>query len=71
MYFLRTQTSFRAVTFSEKLVLRNHRHSIYTWKDFPLTMIHSFKYNVSWSTFEIRQFFIIESSKQCKNFNTG
>ena len=56
--------------FSEKLVMRNQLHSIYTWKDFPLTMIHSFKYTLSWSALEIPQFFIIENSKQCINFNT-
>ena len=52
-YFLRTQTSFSTVTFFEKLVLRNQLHRIYTWKDFPLTMMHSFKYTTSWSAFEI------------------
>ena len=34
-------------------------------------MIHSIKYTMSWPAFEIPQFFIIENSKQCINFNTG
>ena len=50
--------------------LCNQLRSAYTWKDFPLTMIYSLKYTLSWSISEIPQFFIIENSKQCINFNT-
>ena len=49
----------RAVT--EKLALRNQILSIYTWKGFPLTIIHYFKYSVSWSGTEICQFYIVEN----------
>ena len=35
------------------IVLRNQFHSIYTWKDFPLTSIHSFKHSTVGSDFEI------------------
>ena len=59
-YFLRT------VTFSEKLVLRNQLHCIYTWKDFH---IHSFKYTVGWFDFEIPQIFFVENNKQYMNFS--
>ena len=31
----------------------------------------AFKHIMSWSEFEIRQFFVIESRKQCINFNIG
>ena len=37
----------RTVTFSEMLDQRNQLNSIYTYKDFPLTTIHSFKYTTS------------------------
>ena len=60
-----------AVTFSEKLVLLDVLHSTYTWKDFPLTSIHSFKYTMIWSDLEIPLSFIVENSKRCMNFNTG
>ena len=46
------------------MVLRNQFYNIYTWKDFPLTIIHSFKYSMVSSDFEILQSFIVESSKQ-------
>ena len=49
----------RAVT--EKLALRNQIHSIHTWKGFPLTIIHSFKYSVSWSGTETCRFYIVEN----------
>ena len=62
-YFLKT------VTFSEKLVLRKQFHRIYTSKSFPLTSIHSFKYSMVRSDFEIPQPFIVENSKQRINFN--
>ena len=45
----------RIVTISEKLVLRNQRHWIYTWKDFPLAIYNSFKYTRGWCDFEIPQ----------------
>ena len=53
--------------------MRNQFHCIYTRNDFPLTIIDSFKYSMSWSDFEIPQFFIVENShsKQCMSFNTG
>ena len=31
----------------------------------------AFKHIMSWSEFEIRQFFVIERRKQCINFNIG
>ena len=54
-YFLQT------VFFAEKLLLHNHVRSIYTWKDFTLTSIHSFKYCMIWSYFELPQSFIVEN----------
>ena len=62
-YFLKT------VTFL--IILRNKFHSIYTWKDSSLTSIHSFKYTMVWSDFEILQSFIVQNSKKRINFNTG
>ena len=41
--FLRSRCFLRTVTFSEKLVVRNQLHYIYTGKDFPLTITYSFK----------------------------
>ena len=67
----RSRYLLRTVPFSEKLVLRNQLHCIYTWKDFPSTIIHFIKYTRGWSDFEILQFFIIENRRQCMNFNAG
>ena len=53
--FFRSRYFLRTVTFCEKLVLRNQLYCIYTWKD--LTIIHSFKYTMDWSDFEIPHFF--------------
>ena len=64
MYFLK-----RVIFFL--IVLRKQFYSIYTWKDCPLTSIHSFKYSIVWSDFEIPQSFIVGNSKQRINFNTG
>ena len=61
--FLRSRYSLKNSFFL--IVLRNQFHIIYTWKDFTLTSIHSFKY------FEVPQTFIVENSKQSINFNTG
>ena len=58
--FLGTGISWEESLF---VVLRNQLHSIYTWKDFQLTIIYSFKYTMGWSDFEILQFFIIENTK--------
>ena len=68
---LQEQFFQKTVTFPEKLVLRNQFQGIYTWKDFQLTSIHSFKYIMVWSDFDIPQSFIVENSKQSINFNTG
>ena len=64
-YFLRT------VTFSEKLVLRNQLHCIYTRKDVPLSIIHSFQQRMAWFDFEILHFFIDENGKRCMNLRKG
>ena len=42
---------------------------IYIWKGFPLASIHSFKYTMVWSNFEIPRSFIVENSKKRINFN--
>ena len=68
--FFGSRYFLRRVNFSEKLVLRNQLHCIYTRKEFPLTIIYSFEYSMGWSDFETPQFFIVENSKQCMNFNT-
>ena len=67
--FFRSRYFLRAVTFSEMLVLRNQVCCIYTWIDYPLTIIYSFKYTKGWSDFkyskgwsEITQFIIIEKN---------
>ena len=52
------------------IVLRNQFQSIYTWKEFLLTSIHSFKYSMVRSDFEIPQSFIVENNKQRINFNS-
>lgn len=54
----------KKVTFFEKLVLRDQLQSIYTSKDFPLTITYSFRYAMIWSDFETPQLFIDENSKQ-------
>ena len=71
-YFFRKRT-FLGVGISWKkslflIVLRNQFHSIYTWKEFTLTNIHSFEYSMVSSLFEIPQFLIDENSKQRINF---
>ena len=53
------------------IILHNQFHSIYTWKDFSLTIVHSFKYAMVWSDFESLKSFIVEISKQRINFNVG
>ena len=72
----RSRRFFRTATFSEEQLfyeqvflekshsfliasLRNQLHCINTWKDF-----------MAGSDFETPQFFVIENSKQCMNFNT-
>ena len=59
---------FRARYFLKKslflTVLRNQFHSGYTWKGFPLTSIHSFKYSMVRHDFEIPRSFIVENSNQ-------
>ena len=42
------------------MVLRNQFYNIYTWKDFPLTIIHSFKYSMVSSAFEILQSLLLK-----------
>ena len=54
----------KKVTFFEKLVLRDQLQSIYTSKDFPLTITYSFRCAMIWSDFETPQLFIDENSKQ-------
>ena len=78
----RSKYFFRTATFSEEelertwkqshflTVLRNQLDSIYTWKDFLLTSIHSFQYTMAYADFEIPQSFVVENSKQRTNFNT-
>ena len=45
----------------------------FIWYNFvaPLTISHSVKCTMSWSDFEIPQFFIVEFIKQCIEFNIG
>ena len=69
--FFRSRYFLKRVAFSGKLVLRDQFHSIYTWKDFSLTNIYSFKYIMIWKDLEIPLLFIVENSKQCINFNIG
>ena len=69
--FFRGWYFFSAVNFSEMLVMRNQIYSIFIWRGFLLTIIHSLQYTMSWLKIEIPQFSIVESSKQCINFNTG
>ena len=69
--FFRTWYFFSAVNFSEMLVMRNQIYSIFIRRGFLLTIIHSLQYTMSWLEIEIPQFCIVESSKQCINFNTG
>ena len=76
MYFFRSWTFLGAGIlenshFSEKLLLRNQVHNRYTWKNFPLTSIHSFDYTLIWFGFELPQSFIVKNSKQCINFIGG
>ena len=42
--FFRSRYFLKTVASSGKLVLRDQFHSIYTWKDFSLTNIYSFKF---------------------------
>ena len=66
--FFRSRYLLKTVTSSKKLVPHNHFHSIYTWRDFSLTVIYYFTYTMIWSDFEIQQFFVLfENSKQCIN----
>ena len=60
--FLGTGISWKKSLFL--IVLRNQFHSIYAWRKFPLTSIHSFKYSMVRSDSEIPQSFIIENCKQ-------
>ena len=69
-HFFRRGTVLGA-NISWELVLGNQPCSIYTWKDFPLTIIYSFKYSMIYSDFQIPQFFIAKFSKQCINSGTG
>ena len=69
-HFFRRKT-FLGANISWELVLCNQPCSIYTWKDFPLTIIYSFKYSMIYSDFQIPQFFIAKISKQCINSETG
>ena len=55
-FFRRSTFLAAAISWKQSLfviVLRNQFHSIYTWKDFPLTSIHSFKRIMIWSDLEI------------------
>ena len=69
--FFRGWYFFSAVNFSEMLVMRNQIYSIFIRRGFLLTIIHSLQYTMSWLEIEIPQFYIVESRKQCINFNTG
>ena len=86
MYFFKVSTSSEQLLFQKKnfflskyflktftfsIVLRTQFHSIYDWKDFQLTNIHSFKCTMVWSNFEIHQSFIVENTKQRIKFSTG
>ena len=65
-YFLRT------VTFFEKLVLCNPNFTAFIpEKAFHWPWSILFTHSMTWSDFEIPQFFIVENRKQCINFNKG
>ena len=57
---------FKTATFSDSSAQPISWH--FTWKDFPLISIHSFKYAIVRSHFEIPQSFIAQNSKQSIKF---